>query len=164
MYETDESANGMRLRTSARRTSGGQSGVWKIRRPKGRRESRIVGELSIFTQPEIPEVPQPIFSFSSDAAAMCASVPFFFQIFLHFEGGHAPAAGGGDGLAVTAVLDVSTGEHSWNFREHVLVCDEISVGVGVELASEDRRVRDVADAEEHRAGGEIPALATLQIT
>ncbi len=38
------------------------------------------------------------------------SVAVFFEEFFGFEGGHAAGAGGGDGLAVAAVLHVSAGE------------------------------------------------------
>src|ERR1700693_3518582 len=71
MHETDESGKGIRFRTSARRTLRGQSGVRKIHLPSGKRESRTLGELSIFTHPSIPEVPQPMFNFSSAALAIC---------------------------------------------------------------------------------------------
>src|ERR1017187_7475350 len=71
MHETDESGKGIRLRTSARRTPRGQSGVRKICLPSGKRESRMLGELSIFTHPSIPEVPQPMFNFNSAASVMC---------------------------------------------------------------------------------------------
>src|SRR5208283_296574 len=80
MQETDESGKGMRLRTSARRTSRGQSGVRKIRRPKGKRESRMLGELSIFTHPLTPEVPQPMFNFSSPASVMYRSTEISFLL------------------------------------------------------------------------------------
>jgi hypothetical protein len=46
-----------------RRTSRGQSGVRKIFRPQGKRASKMVGELSMFTHPGNPEVPLPKLSF-----------------------------------------------------------------------------------------------------
>src|SRR6266850_1560701 len=153
----------MRLRTSARRTSGGQSGVRKIRRPKGSRASRTVGELSMLTQPGIPDVPQPTFNFSSVEADMCESVSFFFQILLRFERGHAARPGGGDGLPVAPVLDVTAGVYAGYLRKYVLVGDQVSVGVGFELAFKNLGVRNMTDAEKHRAGGEIPTLAAFHI-
>ncbi len=70
------------------------------------------------------------------------SVPFLFQIFLHFQRGHAAGAGGGDGLAITAVLHVAAGEHAGHFREDILVRNQVAIRVGFELASEDLRVRE----------------------
>src|SRR5450631_2029609 len=83
MHETDESGKGIRLRTSARRMSRGQRGVRKICRPRGNRESRIVGELSMLTQPSMPEIPQPIFNLSSAAAA--AACGFNTDFLFDFE-------------------------------------------------------------------------------
>ena len=45
-----------------------------------------------------------------------------FEVLFHFEGGHAAGAGGGDGLAVAAVLDVSAGEDALEL--HALAGDK----------------------------------------
>ncbi len=84
-------------------------------------------------------------------------MPFFFQILLHFQRGHAAGTGGGDGLAIAAVLHVSAGKDSGHFGKDVLVRDQVAVGVGVELAFEDLGVRDVADARETWRWSESPS-------
>ena len=48
-------------------------------------------------------------------------------------------------------------------REDVVVRFEITVGVGVELVGEHFGVGIVADAEEERAGGEIPDFAGFHV-
>ncbi len=42
--------------------------------------------------------------------AATRSATTFFEILLYFERGHAAGAGGGDGLAVAAVLHVAAGK------------------------------------------------------
>ncbi len=88
----------------------------------------------------------------------------FFEVFFHFEGGHAAGAGGGDGLAVAAVLDVSAGEDAGDDLavvggEDVVLGEDVAVVVEVEEAFEGEGVGDVADAEEHEADGEDGLLA-----
>ena len=39
-----------------------------------------------------------------------------FEIFFHFERGHAAGAGGGDGLAVAAVLHIAAGKDAGKFN------------------------------------------------
>jgi hypothetical protein len=83
----------------------------------------------------------------------------FFEVFFYFEGGHAAGAGGGDGLAVAAVLDVSAGEDAGDGLaveggEDVVVGEDVAVRVEVEHALEGQGVGDVADAEEHGRDGE----------
>src|SRR6266852_352149 len=91
------------------------------------------------------------------------SMPFVFQILLHFVCRHASGPSGGYGLAVTAVLHVAASEYAWHFRKDILMRDQVAIRIGFELAFEDLRVRDVADPKKHRAGREIPTLAALQI-
>jgi hypothetical protein len=86
------------------------------------------------------------------------SAAVFLEVFFYFEGGHAAAACGGDGLAVAAVLDVSAGEDAgddfavegW---EDVVLSEDVAVGVEVHHALEGESIGDVADAEEHEADG-----------
>ena len=64
------------------------------------------------------------------------SVAVFFEVLFHFEGGHAAGAGGGDGLAVAAILDVSAGEDSGEdlaveAGEDVVVGEDVAVFVEV---------------------------------
>ena len=88
----------------------------------------------------------------------------FFEEFFYFEGSHAAGAGGGDGLAVAAVLNVSAGVDALDALaedgdEDVFLGLDVAVGVEIELAFEHAGVGDVADAEEHEGDGEGPALA-----
>ena len=72
----------------------------------------------------------------------------FFEILFDFEGGHAAGPGGGDGLAVAAILDVSAGENAGQAGEDVVMGFDVAVLVEVELAGEHGGVRNVANAEE----------------
>jgi hypothetical protein len=81
-----------------------------------------------------------------------------FEVLFYFEGGHAAGAGGGDGLAVAAVLDVSAGEDAGDDLaveggEDVVPGEDVAVFVEIEHALEGGGVGDVADAEEHEADG-----------
>ena len=87
-----------------------------------------------------------------------------FQEFLHFNGGHASASGCGDGLAVTAVLDITTGINAMDARVDVVVRLQITIGIGVELPLEHLRVWIVADAQEQGARGEVGNLAGFQVS
>jgi hypothetical protein len=85
-------------------------------------------------------------------------VAVFFEVLFDFEGGHAAGAGGGDGLAVAAVLDVAAGEDAGDDfavegGEDVVLGEDVAVVVEVEHALEGEGVGDVADAEEHEADG-----------
>ena len=87
-----------------------------------------------------------------------------FEVLFDFEGGHAAGAGGGDGLAVAAVLDVSGGEDarddlSVQRGEDVVLCEDVAVGVEVHHALEGHGVGDVADAEEHGGDGKDVLVA-----
>ena len=91
------------------------------------------------------------------------SAAVIFQKFLGFDGGHAAGSGGSDGLAIAAVLHIAAGVDAVNFREDVVVSFEITVGVSVELPGEHLGIGLVADAEEQRAGREIPDFAGLYV-
>ena len=82
-----------------------------------------------------------------------------FEVFFNFERGHAAGAGGGDGLAVAAVLDVPAGEDAGeDFAveggEDVVACLDVALGVEVDHALEGDGVGDVADGEEHEGDGQ----------
>src|SRR5581483_11245851 len=55
------------------------------------------------------------------ASLRTASLSKRFEEFLNLHRGHAAGSGGGDGLAVAAVLHVATGEHAGHLGEHVIV-------------------------------------------
>jgi hypothetical protein len=91
-----------------------------------------------------------------------------FEVLFDFECGHAAGAGGGDGLAVAAILDVSAGVDAVELNaragdEDVVLGLDVAVVVEVELAFEHLRVGLVADAEEHEADGKRPALLGLLV-
>ncbi len=97
-----------------------------------------------------------------------SSATEFFEVFFDFESGHAAGTGGGDGLTIAAVLDVSAGEDSVDAftedgDEDVVFGLDVAVVVEVELAFEHGGVGLVADAEEHEGDGEGGALAGLAI-
>ena len=54
------------------------------------------------------------------------------QIVLGVQCGHAAAAGGGDGLTVDAVLDVTAGEDAWHAGLGAVVRDDVAVRVELE--------------------------------
>src|ERR1019366_2469369 len=91
------------------------------------------------------------------------SVPFVFQILLHFQSGHAAGTCGSDGLTVAAVLHVAAREYARHSREDVLLRNQVAIRIGFELAFEDLGVRDVANTKKHCARREFPAFAALQI-
>jgi hypothetical protein len=78
----------------------------------------------------------------------------FFEVFFNLERGHAAGAGGGDGLAVAAVLDVSAGEDAGKKfavegGEDVVAGEDVTLGVEIDHAPEGFGIWDVADGEEH---------------
>jgi hypothetical protein len=82
-----------------------------------------------------------------------------FEVLFDLEGGHAAGAGGGDGLTVAAVLDVSAGEDAGEKLaiergENVVAGDDVALGVEVDHAAEGFGVGDVADGEEHEGDGQ----------
>src|SRR5258708_22885731 len=109
------------------------------------------------------EVRHPIFSFNSAGGGRDASVSVFFEMRLYFECGHTSTASRSDGLAIAPVLNVAASKHSRNFREDVLVRDEIAIGIGIELALKDLGIGNVPDAKKHSAGGKLPALAAFRV-
>jgi hypothetical protein len=86
------------------------------------------------------------------------------EVFFYFEGGHAAGAGGGNGLPVAAVLDVSAGEDAGDDfaverGEDVVLREDVAIGVEVEHALEGPSVGDVADGEEHEGHGKDVLIA-----
>jgi hypothetical protein len=71
-------------------------------------------------------------------------VSFRLQEALGFERGHAAGAGGGDGLAVDAVLHVAGVEHASDAGSRAALGEDVAVGVEFDLALKDLRVGDVA--------------------
>src|SRR5271165_7174973 len=101
---------------------------------------------------------------SRTAMRRCASsAPVLFQKFLDLDSGHTTTSSGGNSLTITAVLHITAGEDSVDASHHVVVRFEIAVRVGLELASEHLRVGFMANAEEHRARGEVRNYAGFQI-
>src|SRR5882762_7624189 len=87
-------------------------------------------------------------------ASPIGSMPPLFEVLFDLEGGHAAGAGGGDGLAVAAVLDVSAGEDAGEDLaveggEDVIGGLDVAVIVEVDEALEGGGVGNVADGKEH---------------
>ena len=87
-----------------------------------------------------------------------------FEVFFYFEGGHAAGAGGGDGLAVLAVLDVAAGVDAGNDLPvqgavDIVLAEDVAVGVEIHHAFEGGGVGLVADAEEHEGDREDGLVA-----
>src|SRR6266567_2227464 len=86
-----------------------------------------------------------------------------FQEFLDFQRGHATGAGGGNRLAIAAILHVSAGVDAMNAREDIVVSLEVTIRIGVELPGKHLRIGIVADAKKQGAGREIPSSVRLHI-
>lgn len=83
----------------------------------------------------------------------------FFEVLFDLEGGHAAGAGGGDGLAIAAVLNVSAGkdageEFAVEGGEDVVAGEDVALRVEVYHAAEGFGVGDVADGEKHEGDGQ----------
>src|SRR5271170_3888835 len=87
-----------------------------------------------------------------------------FEKLLGLNGRHAASSSSGNGLTITAVLHIATGEYSMDAGQHIVVCLEIAVGVGFKLAVKHLCVGLVPDTEEERAGWEVPDFAGLYVS
>src|SRR5690242_16491255 len=74
------------------------------------------------------------------------SVGMRLQEFFRVHGGHAAGASGGDGLTIMMILNIACGKNTSDVGLASVMCDEIAVGVQVELAVKYFRVGLVADA------------------
>ena len=72
-----------------------------------------------------------------------------FQIAFGIERRHAAGPGRGDRLPVDVVLHVAAREHAFDARFRAIVGDDVAVRVHLDLSPEQRRVRRVADRDEH---------------
>src|SRR5207245_70045 len=70
---------------------------------------------------------------------------------------------GGNGLTIAAVLHVATGIHAGDAGQNVVPGHEVSVLIHIKLAFEHSGVGNMANAQEHGAGGEIPHFIGFQI-
>jgi hypothetical protein len=75
-------------------------------------------------------------------------VSFRFQKTLRFDSRHAARAGGGDGLAVSSVLHVAGVKYAGDIGARAAFGDDVTLGVGLDLALEDLGIGDVADGQE----------------
>ena len=87
----------------------------------------------------------------------------FFEVLFDFEGGHAAGAGGGDGLAIAAVLHIAAGKDAGNRHAAIggqdVVCGaDVAVFVEIHLAGKHLGVGLVADAEEEAADGQLATV------
>ena len=88
-----------------------------------------------------------------------ALLSHFLQKFLDLDGGHAACSGGGNGLPITTVGNVSAGVNAGNRGKHIIARFEIAVRVGFKLAVKHCRIGYVADAQKQRAGRKVADLA-----
>ena len=86
------------------------------------------------------------------------------QVPLGVEGAHAAGPGGGDRLAVGAVDDVADGEDAGEVGPgRAALGEDVAVLVGVDLAGDDLRFRDVPDRDERPFGREVLDLVGLGV-
>src|SRR5579872_955126 len=86
-----------------------------------------------------------------------------FQKLFHFQGRHAAAAGRRDGLAEAAVLDIAASVHSRNTCAHEIMGLEVAILVSFQLPPEHLGVRNMPNAEKHRADRQIVFFASLKV-
>src|SRR5581483_12111262 len=79
-------------------------------------------------------------------------------------GRHAPRPGGGDGLAIRVVLDVTGREHTLDVGPGALVGRDVAVLVHVDLAFEHIGVGRMTDGDEHAGDGEVGGVAGFDVT
>src|SRR5438094_7041765 len=97
------------------------------------------------------------------AAVRAPSAALFFQEFFGFHGGHAARAGGGDRLAIAAVLNVAAGINAGHPGADVIAGDEIAVLIGLKLAVEHPGIGNMANAQEHGTSRKLPEVTILHI-
>ena len=74
----------------------------------------------------------------------------YYEPALGLDRGHAAGAGGGDGLPVDGVLDVSTRPHAFNRRAgRTCNCHDVPDIVRGDLAAKDVGVRPMADCDSY---------------
>ena len=89
---------------------------------EGKFQSRTVpGDMPLFARalgslPQPPPIPGWLLNETNFLANALAAV--LFEVLLRFERGHAAGAGGGDGLAIAAVLHVAAGVDAGHDRLH----------------------------------------------
>src|SRR5690348_4357279 len=123
-----------------------------------RRMARSISRssASISRMPDSVETMAPDWSSENSAGV---SLQEFFGI----HGSHAAGPGGRDGLTVTMILDIAGGEDARNVGLAAVMGDEIAVGVHIELAAEDFRVRFVADADKKAIDRKSRRLIRLNV-
>ena len=78
------------------------------------------------------------------------------EVAFRFEGGGAALAGGGDGLAVVVVGNVTRGEEARGLGGSPAGgLDDVTVFVLVDEVAEEGAVGDMADGHEHAGDGEF---------
>ena len=71
------------------------------------------------------------------------------QVMLGVDRRHAARPGRGHGLPVDVILNVARRKHSGHVRVAAVMGDDVAVGVELDLPFEQRRVRRVANGDEH---------------
>src|ERR1017187_6056700 len=91
-------------------------------------------------------------------------VSFRFQISFRFYRGHAARAGRGNGLAVSPVLHVAGMENARDAGARAALGDDITVGIGLDLAFEYLGVGNMADGHEEPIHVLLPDFIGLEIS
>src|SRR5258706_639521 len=84
---------------------------------------------------------------------------FRFQKSFHFNCRHAAHARGRYRLPVGAILDVAGMKNASDIRLGATLGQNVTVGIGIDLALEHRRVRDVPDGHKETANVFVPDFA-----
>src|SRR5690348_14421947 len=98
-----------------------------------------------------------------DVRSQTTSSSLLFQVSFHFYRGHAAGSGSADCLTIAPVLHITARKDSGNSRKNVLLCLEISVSIGLQVAAEHLSVGDVANTQEQCTRGEIRNRVGFQV-
>jgi hypothetical protein len=102
---------------------------------------------------------KPVNGGAESAESGGASVALGFEVAFGFDGGHAAGSGGGDGLAIGAVLDVTGVEDAFDVGAGAAVGDDVAVRVKVNLTDEGGGIGDVADGDKEAVNVAVVGLA-----
>src|SRR5436305_9283951 len=96
------------------------------------------------------------------------SAPVLLEIFLHFQGRHAPGSGSRNRLPVAAILHVAGGKNAGDHDtipggEDVVARLDVAVAVEIDLAVEHLGIGLMADSQKHAAHWEFALEARLHV-
>ena len=88
-----------------------------------------------------------------------AQCPVISRYRYHLDGRHATGTRGRNRLPVAPVRHVAAGKNSGDSEVHIFPRLQVAIRVVLQHPVEDRRVRNVSNAQEHRARRKVPNLA-----